>query len=152
MNWSADWGDRIWQHLWNSLQSYIDHRMSIDLGCQALEIFRDGHRWHATWTCRPHQEKRVSGAIVVLALGPGHERTDYGSPRYWDQDQDALDQQAHGHCILVSGAGDGGLIDAGRRCLYVRRRHQRIDHLTLLSLWVVNSEPDTNGTLKVSRS
>lgn len=151
LNWSADWGNRVWEHLWNSVEPYINRGMSLELPSQNIQVTRDGtERWRATWTFR-EENKHESDAIVVLALGPGHESTDYGSPRYWDQDQEALDQEAHGQRILVSGTGDGGLIDAIRRCLFDRQRLQRIDHLTLLRMWVIHSRMDANGVLEISR-
>lgn len=63
--------------------------------------------------------------LAIIAIGFGKERdpTPFKTPEYWHADQLAADRDSHQHeYYVVSGAGDGGLIDA------LRIVHPNFDH------------------------
>lgn len=139
MGWQASYADKLWHHFIESFERYrslLDAPPELHLAVQKLVARRDGAAWLAEWFCGRTYTR--SFEAIALATGPGHEDSTYASTRYWDQDERALDLRAHCHRELVSGAGDGGLIDVIRKVLYDRDYHERISHLALLGIWSDN--------------
>ncbi len=118
----ADQLDEAWRKLRHLSRIEVVHNVrSIDLDV--------GSPRRVTWNPRP---ARPPGkfAAVILAVGFGLERTVKSTPwlSYWDDDRLHQPTRREGRARhLVSGCGDGGLIDLIRVCVRDFRHETLID-------------------------
>lgn len=122
MNWSADYAARVaeqftcaWDALPSATQSRIDTRLGATL--ESAQHLNDGSTRLAWNTKEGTENKRFD--VVIIAAGFGLERSSNNIPvtSYWrndDLDQPDFDTQRRTRRILVSGCGDGGLIEVIR--------------------------------------
>lgn len=114
MNWSADTAGSVVAHLrgeWDELRGHIDWHPTADIvglraeGSAAVLIHADGTEYG------PY-------TAVLMAAGFGEEpqRPNFEGKPYW-RDDDLHQRLPRGGHVLVSGCGDGGLIDAIRVAL-----------------------------------
>lgn len=112
---------------WEELQASLPTRIQVHKGVSDVAIApMDGPVRTVTWTSNVPHASNANGSqtiprwerfnIVILAVGPGIERTVEPLPlvSYWRDDslhQPELDPYGAQKRYLVSGTGDGGLID-----------------------------------------
>jgi hypothetical protein len=127
MNWhAATAADVIGQlrEQWDALE-----RPCI-LGKRVTSINRIGERWEVTCSSGEGSDAvALTCDIVILAVGYGeeHDLAHLRSPSYWTE-SDVHQRFRRGGVALVSGCGDGGLIDVVRLCI------NDFDHSSLTDL------------------
>ncbi len=140
MNWRSATAGNVAEQLLNQWRSLIHHcGLPIDSITNVGEVeVQPGPvvSWNkADWTpeegVRIGGYREVSGELVIIATGLGVEGSvaKASTPSYWrndDLDQPALTARAGRRRILVSGAGDGGLIDV------LRLRIHAFDHAQMI--------------------
>jgi hypothetical protein len=127
MNWSAGTASNVMSQLRGQWEGAA--RKCI-LQQRVSSLTRNDERWEVNYTSA---DGSTSGSlmcdIVILAVGYGEEEdlAHLRSTRYWT-DSDVHQRLRSGGVVLVSGCGDGGLIDVIRLCI------NDFDHASLIEL------------------
>jgi hypothetical protein len=145
LNWQAGTVNKVKERLIEQYKQY-EKKLPLDFRPHVGDItILQGNtkRFSLTWN-EPVNQNYSSNArhtrtlqfdIVILALGFGLERRSEGLPflSYWSSDKlDEEDASIPGHAkrYLVSGTGDGGLIDILRIRLQSFSHHKVVERLT----------------------
>jgi tetratricopeptide (TPR) repeat protein len=127
LSWSAGMADAVAEALlgqWRELQTAHDIR--VHRGAKDIQLVRSDDRVHAlTWNAPGFGSGEFS--TVVFAVGYGEEIRPEGTatPSYWKNDELNQPVSPSGLRFLVSGIGDGGVVDLLRLRLQ-DFRHERI--------------------------
>lgn len=114
MTWSADQAGEVARELraqWNELREELGIRVFCDVKHikRVSGVSNDAHEF--TW----HASELMSGrfSLVIFAVGFGGERQVRGAatPPYWKDDDLHQDMPPPKNRFLVSGIGDGGIVD-----------------------------------------
>ena len=140
LNWRAGLADDVVRQIeegWNVLPE----RGAIEVVCRAeITDLGSGTPRRLTWNAPGHRSGKF--ALAILAVGFGLERRIPGIPplSYWDNDNLHQASRTGGKRYLISGTGDGGLVDL----LRVRLRDFRHDQVlsTFLSSPVLKPVAD----------
>jgi hypothetical protein len=132
LNWSAGTADQVAEQItnaWEALPSNVRALLTIDRRAAVEACSPEGDRLRLVWNT-PEGSRNRPFSIVLLAVGFGVEEGSSHLPAtsYWrndDLDQPLLAFRGRPLRILVSGCGDGGLVDVLRARL-IRFRHDQI--------------------------
>jgi hypothetical protein len=123
LNWTADLCNLVIEEIKTQWDGMEGLKIRPDFGCDVKEIAVHDRKPHVVvelpYTFREYD-------IVILCAGFGNEWSTEGfrSPTYW-RDDDLHQPYPRDTHILVSGTGDGGLIDA-MRCVINGFDHQAV--------------------------
>jgi hypothetical protein len=126
-NWYQDQCDQVVYRItkqWQTFEQKHDEIKGITPRCLVTDIARRGAEWEIRHdTSDGYKPPPVSRFdIVIFAVGFGVEDrvANDDTPSYWDEQSDCLEDIRTGECdppfsdFIVSGTGDGGLIEALR--------------------------------------
>jgi hypothetical protein len=116
LNWSAQRCDKVLREIelqWGSLLNSVNFHRNRTVS----EVKEDGRR-AAVIVEKPFM--RCESDVIVVCTGFGRERqfTNVPARLYWDTDNLHQPLSVEGKHLLISGVGDGGLIDAMRALLH----------------------------------
>jgi len=141
LNWFQDSCDgvlkRVWDE-WETLQSQTNLIKRIESGCTVHRIGAQGDHWNIEATTTDGRTlPKTSFDILILATGFGTERIVLGadSAGYWEAERDPIGplvkaESSPCHHHVISGTGDGGLIEV-LRLLYGKFRAGSIERWTV---------------------
>jgi hypothetical protein len=133
LTWRASMAHNVVDHLraqWEELR--MAHNIKVLCGVTVNPLHPETSGQHPLVTWRPGANARRFRAII-LAVGFGFERAFPGLPRHSYWHDDSLDQSDHeaSKRFLVSGLGDGGLIEFVRACIGDFRHDQIVSSFGL---------------------
>lgn len=114
MNWEAGLASSVTEQLgraWTVEQTYCT--VELYLGAQAKEI----DPLKRVVKCEGPNVSSISYDLLVFAVGVGTERSQFGTPTYWENDSLAQLYSSTSDSVLISGNGDGALVDVIRASL-----------------------------------
>ncbi|WNG60337.1 hypothetical protein F0U59_40720 [Archangium gephyra] len=131
MNWIADTAGEIISRLrreWRQL--VVTDAVRWHGATRIVSLLRHGEEWFAV---DESGHKYGPWKSVILAVGFGEEEDHLGLDHkpYW-HDDDLHQRARNGGKVLVSGCGDGGLIDA-IRCLLLDFKHENIARIATMA-------------------
>lgn len=115
MNWKAGLASSVAEQLgraWTVEQTYCKS-VELYLGAQAKEI----NPVKRVVKCEGLEVNLIPYDLLVFAVGVGTERTRFGTPTYWENDSLAQLYSSASDSVLISGNGDGALVDVIRASL-----------------------------------
>lgn len=136
MDWSADTADKVARELleqWSELKAALGIRvLSHAKRIKPVSSERDAHKF--TWNAPGFGSDNFS--LVIFAVGFGKEKQVLGvtTPSYWADNALHQPVPSSTHRVLVSGIGDGGVVDL------LRLRLQDFRHETLVQELLAGSE------------
>jgi thioredoxin reductase len=125
-NWFQDKCDNVVERILKQWQAFEgrDGIEGITPRCLVTDIVSTGSEWEIRYDDGPglNPPPVTRCDIVIFAVGFGAENTIEGddTPSYWDEQADWMEEIRKGDCeppfdmFIVSGTGDGGLIEALR--------------------------------------
>jgi len=126
---AADVADRIW----GQFKAIADDK-GIKMYTSVLDVQVEGSMQdpYVTWTTSKGESMKAHPPVVILAVGFGVEKTVPDLPvlSYWRDDpldQAPLPRRTGEYIQIVSGTGDGGLVDVLRAAL------KNVDHVQFFS-------------------
>ena len=120
LNWTAGTADRVVRRIEDEWKLVANHHVTVHLDTK-VEPITDYRSERPVLSTTPGYTQR-SFDVVVLATGFGEERTVRGLPprSYWENDslhQAVYSSGSRPQRVLVTGCGDGGLVDTLRLCI-----------------------------------
>lgn len=139
LDWSAGTPSKVAQSIGKDWDRFR-HVFPIEFYTESevLRIFRHSRRGRPTLTLSFEHSARREFDAVVLALGFGDERNlqPGDHPGYWSNDTVEVTKGDRGKRYLISGCGDGGLID------YLRARLRGFDQANLIAELLPDGDPE----------
>jgi tetratricopeptide (TPR) repeat protein len=138
MNWQAGSAGDVASHLQKEW-AVIEREHGIQVWTQVSDIQRAlgrGPPHDFTWNAPGFQHGQFEVVVFAVGFGPERQLEGVASPLYWKDDD--LHQAESGSHILVSGIGDGGLVDL------FRSRFQNFRHEHFVQEWL--SDLDLKAT------
>lgn len=150
LNWKADTAGKVASCLlreWDELVSHCHLPIDVRLNCSEVRIADNGA---SSWN-DDSGHHHIPPATVIVATGFGVERTIdiTDTPSYWHNDnfsQPSLTARSGPRRILVSGTGDGGLLDV------LRLRIHNFDHTTVVTDFFPTRDPAIRNVVVKLRS
>ena len=132
LHWPAGYADEVTNGLRTEFnQSSVTFKnktriTGLNIAHDAIEVFGDHPGTAEKFDC------------VIIAIGYGIEPLgEYGTPPYWSNDSLAGPFRRRQR-VLVSGSGDGGLIDLARATLWTNNSHYTFSHSEIMSRFANN--------------
>lgn len=124
MNWEASTAHGVTLQLERAftIEKLSSGKIDLKLG---VNVSVEGENRYVSWSGNDKGESEFD--LIIFAVGVGTEKKNFGTPKYWEND--SLSQIVHGgpRTILISGTGDGGLIDLTRALVH------DFDHARIIS-------------------